>query len=510
MRNRLRAGRAALALAAVALAVLGGVVPARAIGALQINNLSSLGTQGEIRARSVFQDGTGATRLQTGVPADPRTNPNRTIGDAVAAAPFNTGGPRFLGNNPFAGDGHTHYHAGDTKLLLNDVTGFALGDTILVGSPNCNFAFRSLNCKSSVPFANEQPYGQVVHVVGGAIGQVGPGLLEISPGLTGAPQCEIDYGFGPCAMIEGVQVAKTPTVYQGQQLRIDIGHAALVNGSPNPVAVTADFVPPQGSNDPSYPRRPLTLNRDTAATSAILSNTCPCGSGFFSFYVPKEIFVTQTIGNTFNVDLGHTWYQIIVTARDTVTGDIRADGVLRLKPNAVAITEFAPDRDPIEVTSAVNLRGRLRDNTSAAALTRLPVEDVIVDVVLTKPSGMQSVYQTTSCVDTDPGPADRCGSDPFGAPGQNGHGAFQIRVGGLQGLFVGIPGIGQSTLNCSGQVILSQPSTYPRLLNVPGCALAPVLSTTDTLEPGTYDVLATLRGFAPPVARATTFDVVLF
>lgn len=508
MKNRLRSIRAALALSAVAITVLGGVLPAHAIGALTHNNLSFLGTQGEIRARSIFQDGTGASVLQTGVPTDSRTNPNRTVGDAVAAAPFNTGGPRFLGNNPFSGDGHTHYHAGDTKLLLNDVTGFALGDTILVGSPNCNFAFRSLNCKSSVPFANEQPYGQVVHVVGGDIGQVGPGILETTP-LTGQPQCATDYAFGPCAMIEGVQVAKTPTVYQGQQLRIDIGHAALVNGSANPVAITADFIPPQGSNDPSYPRRPLTLNRDTTATSAIISNTCPCGSGFFSFYVPKEIFVTQTIGNTFNVDLGHTWYQIIVTARNTVTGAVVADGVLRIKPNTVAITAFAPDKDPIEVTEAVNLRGRLNDNTSAAALALRPVEDVIVDVVVTKPSGVQSTYQTTSCVDTDPGPADRCGSDPFGT-NPHGHGAFQIRVGGLQGLFLGIPGIGQSTLNCSGQVILANPATYSRLLNVPGCALAPVLSAIDTLEPGTYDALATLRGFNPPVARATTFDVVLF
>ena len=508
MRNRFRAVRTALALAAVALAILGDVVPARAIGALQLNNLSSLGTQGLIRARSIFQDGTGASVLQTGVPTDSRTNPNRTIGDAVAVAPFNTPGPRFLGNNPFAGDGHTHYHGSDTRLLLNDVTGFALGDTILVGSPNCNFAFRSLNCKTSFPAANEQPYGQVVHVVGGDIGQVGPGILDVTP-LTNNPQCTLDYGFGACAIVEGVQVAKTPTVYQGQQLRIDIAHADLLNGGLNPVAVTADFIPPQGSNDPSYPRRPLTLNRETTATSAIVSNTCPCGSGFFSFYVPKEIFVTQTIGNTFSVDLGHTWYQIIVTARDTVTGAVQSDGVLRLKPNPVAITEFSPDRDPIEVTTAVNLRGRLRDNSSAAGLTRLPVEDVIVDVVITKPSGVQSTYQTTSCVDTDPGPADRCGSDPFGSQ-PHGHGAFQIRVGGLQGLFVGIPGIGQSTLNCSGQVILSNPSTYPRILNVPGCALAPILSTLDTLEPGTYDALATLRGFNPPVARSTTFDVVLF
>lgn len=509
MGKRLRSVRAALALCAVTLAVLGGVVPARAIGALQVNNLSSLGTQGEIRARSIFQDGTGASVLQTGVPTDPRTNPNRTIGDAVAVAPFNTPGPRFLGNNPFAGDGHTHYHAGDTQLFVNDVTGFALGDTLLVGSPNCNFAFRSLNCKSSVPPANEQPYGQIVHVVGGDIGQIGSGLLQITPPLTGAPQCATDYAFGPCAMIEGVQVTKTPTVYQGQQLRIDIAHAALVNGSANPVAVTADFVPPQGSNDPSYPRRPLTLNRDTASTSAIVSNVCPCGSGFFSFYVPKEIFVTQTIGNTFNTELGHTWYQIIVTARDTVTNTVRADGVLRFKPNPVAITEFSPHRDPIEVTEAVDLRGRLRDNSSAAGLTRLPVEDVIVDVVVTKPSGVQSAYQTTSCVDTDPGPNDRCGSDPFGTQ-PHGHGAFQIRVGGLQGLFIGIPGIGQSTLNCSGQVILANPSTYSRLLNVPGCVIAPILSALDTLEPGTYDALATLRGFNPPVARATTFDVVLF
>lgn len=508
MKNRFRTLKAALALAAVGVGIIGSVVPAHAIGALTVNNLSFLGTQGLVRARATFNDGTGATVLQQGVPTQPATNPNRTIGDNVLPMTFNTPGLRTLGNNPFAGDGHTHYHAGNTQLLVDDVSAFALGDTVLVGSPYCNFAFRALNCKAGVPAANEQPLGQVVHVVGGDIGQSGPGLLEISPGLTANPQCAIVGGFGPCALIEGSRVTKMPTVYQGQQLRIDVGHADLLYGSPNPVAVTADFIPPQGSNDPSYPRRPLTLNRDTGLTSAIVSNTCPCGSGFFSFYIPKEIMVTQTIGNTFNVDLGHTWYTIVVTARDTVTNQVRADGVLRFKPNAVAITQFEPDQQTIEVTQAVNLRGRLRDNTSAAALTRLPVEDVIVDVVVTKPSGVQSSYQTTSCVDTDPGTADRCGSDPFQT--SNGHGTFQVRVGGLQGLFVGIPNVPSSTLNCSGQVKPLQPNTYPALLNVPGCALAPVLSAMDTLEIGTYDALATLRGYNPPVARSTTFDVTLF
>ena len=142
MRIRFRAVGAALALGAVAISVLGVAAPARASAAMQFNNLSSLGTQGEIRARSVFQDGTGATVLQAGVPTDPKTNPNRTIGDAVAAVAtpaLNTPGPRLLGNNPFAGDGHTHYHAGDTRLLINDVTGFAPP----LSSDACGMSIRS-------------------------------------------------------------------------------------------------------------------------------------------------------------------------------------------------------------------------------------------------------------------------------------------------------------------------------------------------------------------------------
>lgn len=498
MRKRRSMVRASLALAATGFAVIGGVVPASAGAAVQ-NTLSQLGTQGLIRARSVFQDATGATVLQQGVPTQSSTNPNRTVGDNVAKAPFDQPGPRFLGNNPFAGDGHTHYHGGDWRILINDTRNFVVGDTILIGSPYCNFQVRSLNC------AGEQPSGQVVHIVGGDLGNAFGGVVEITPPLTTIPECQTLYG--PCAVLEGVQVAKTPTVYQGQQLRVDIAHSDLLWGGPNPVAVTADFIPPQGSNDPSYPRRPLTLNRETGATSAIVSSACPCGGGFFSFYIPKEIFVTATIGSTFNTGLGHTWYTIVVKAVDTVTGTVRSDGVLRFKPNRVAIVDFAPSKTDIFPTESVDLRGKLRDNSSAAGLTRLPVEDVIVDVTVTKPGGRTSSYQTTSCVDTDPTPVDRCGSSVFST--ENGHGGFQIRYGGAQGLFVGVPNIPSSTLNCSGQVILTQPNTYPNLLNVPGCASAAALSTVDTLNPGTYSVLATLRGFNPAVAASTTFDVIL-
>lgn len=479
---------AAGTLAASGLAVLVAVAPAQAV--LSQNNLSLQGTLGRVRARPVLQSRQNPppppantnTILQQGDPNSVATNPNRTVADDVIPMPFATAGLplRILGSNPFAGDGHTHYHAGDTQILLNDTTGFEVGDTIAIGSPYCNFAFLETNCKRTFPATNEQPLGQVGHVAA-----INGGLITLATGLTGNPACFTAL-YGPCALVEGVRVAKLPVQYQGQQFRVDIPHVDVVNGSPNDVVVTVDFLPPQGSNNPAFPTRPLAISRDFPNDlDQGVDNGCGgvgppppggCGAGFVSFYIPKEITGTATIGNTFSVDLGHTWYTLIVRARDAVTPSIvRADGVFRFKLNPVAITQFSPDNDPIFPGEVVNLRGRLRDNSSPAALASRPAEDVIVDVSVERPDTLESSYQTTSCVNTDhfqTAAADNCSTSPFGGPG-NGHGAFQIRVGGLSF----------------------------------GSGLGGILTVLDNLEPGTYQATASLRGYNPLVTASTTYDV---
>ena len=515
--------RPLLALTAFAamIAVTGGVMPA---GAVAHNNLSFPGTSGKIRVHSVYQDRTGLTAQQRGDQNDASTNPNRTVGD-VPALPTNiytspcipapsdclrTLGINDPAVNPSAADGHAHYHTGDLSVIVNEVAGFKKGDTVMIGSPYCNFAFLGNTCKKFIPgfgIVNEQPGGQVATVVGGDVapGDHGVGVLELGgAGLTNTV-CPTPAPLAPCSALEGTQIYKLSTLYQGQQMRVDISHTDLLDCdillttcSPNDVAVTADFLPPQGSHDTSFPRRPLALNRDNpnGPFSAVVDDLCgptPCGAGYFSFYIPKDITGTATIGSTFNVETTDTWYTVEVTARDVTDGHIVADGVVRFKLNPSSIVDLKaenptrPGSSDFFPTESVEITGAVRDNSSAAALYR-PVEDVVVDVDVTNPGGGTSSYQVTSCADTDPTSADVCGGNIFRSQ-PNGHGKFLVTYGGPNGLFVDFDPM---TLTCNGGI---------------ACPLDVLFGMLDTFDTGTYDVLATLRGYSPSVSASTTFDV---
>lgn len=519
--------RPLLALTALAamIAVTGGVVPASAVSH---NNLSFPGTTGKIRVHSVFQDRTGVTVQQRGDQNDATTNPNRTVGDVPSnpsniytspCTPAPTDCLRTLGVNdpavnPSASDGHAHYHTGDTKIIVNEVAGFRKGDSVMIGSPYCNHAFLGMTCKKFVPgfgIVDEQPTGEVVQVTGGdvAIGDHGVGVLELSgAGLTN-DVCPTPAPLAPCAHLEGTQIYKLSTLYSGQQMRVDIPHVDLLDCdillttcSPNDVTVTADFIPPQGSHDPSFPRRPLALNRDipNGPFAAEVPATCgptPCGAGYFSFYIPKEITGTATIGNTFNVNKTDTWYTVEVKAVDSTDGHIVADGVVRFKLTPATINDLKaenptrPGASDFFPTESVEITGAVRDNSSAAALYR-PVEDVIVDVDVTNPGGGTSSYQVTSCVDTDPTAGDVCGGNVFRSQ-PNQHGRFLVTYGGPNGLYLAF---NPETATCNGGLF--------------GCVPQVIGGMMDTFDTGTYDVLATLRGYNPTVSASTTFDVAIF
>jgi len=518
--------RPLLALTALAamIAVTGTVVPA---GAVAHNNLSFPGTSGKIRVHSIFQDRTGATLQQKGDQNDATTNPNRTVGD-VPLNPSNesntpcTPAPadclRTLGVNdpavnPSASDGHAHYHTGDTSIIVNEVAGFKKGDSVMIGSPYCNFAFLGLTCKKFIPgfgIVDEQPTGEIVTVVGGNVapGDHGVGVLELGgAGLTN-DVCPTPAPLAPCAHLEGTQLTKLPTLYQGQQMRVDIPHVDLLDCdillttcNPNDVVVTADFTPPQGSHDPSFPSRPLALNRDDAngPFAALVFAACgpaPCGSGYFSFYIPKEITGNATIGSTFNVNKTDTWYTVEVKALDATDGHVVADGVVRFKLNPASIVDLKaenPRRPGVSTffpTESVEITGAVRDNSSPASLYR-PVEDVIVDVDVTRPDGSTTRYPVTSCVDTDPTPGDVCGGNIFRSQ-PNGHGKFLVTFGGPSGLFLAL---NPQTATCNSGI---------------ECPFVVVGSMLDTFDTGTYDVLATLRNYDPVVSAPTTFDVAIF
>lgn len=532
--------RPLLALACLAALIASmAVVPAQAV---VHNNLSMSGTTGRIRVRPIFQERTGATQLQRGDQRNVVTNPNRTVGDVpeVKGGQF----PSFCDPapadclrliapndptvNPSAADGHAHYHTGDKFLIVNEVAGFRRGDTIRIGSAYCNFPTLGPTCKKFIPgfgLVDEQPLGEDAHVVGGDTnpGDRGVGVLELRDGLANTV-CPTASLYGPCAYEAGTVVAKLPTLYQGQQFRVDINHTDLldcdttafppISCNPNDVAVSATFLPPQGSHDPSFPSRPLALNRDNpnGPFAAVVPAACgpaSCGAGHFSFYIPKEITGTATIGRGFNVNTPDTWYTVEVTARDTITNAIVADGVVRFKLNTVAIFDLkaenpqSPGDNTFFPTESVEITGGLRDNTSAPAFAGRPVEDVIADVTVTRPDGSTASYEVTSCVDTDPTPADQCGGNIFRSQ-PDGHGKFMVTFGGPQGVFVntGIPGIitttGPKSTTCNDE------QTF---IIIP--CVGALFTMTDTLDTGTYDVEVSLRGYIPEVTATTTFDVIL-
>jgi hypothetical protein len=172
--------------------------------------------------------------------------------------------------------------------------------------------------------------------------------------------------------------------------------------------------------------------------------------------------------------------------------------VVRFKLNPASIVDLKaenPRRPGVSTffpTESVEITGAVRDNSSPAALYR-PVEDVVVDVDVTKPDGSTSSYQVTSCVDTDPTPSDVCGGNIFRSQ-PNGHGKFLVTFGGPSGLFIDDDDLDDTTCNAGAF----------------GCLGTVISGMLDTFDTGTYDVLATLRGYNPSVSASTTFDVAIF
>lgn len=440
-------------------------------------HLTIEGDLSSIRLNPVVQVTTGETVELRGAPNRPLTNPNRTVGDVDFDAPA-CGGidpecarilmPNLSVFNDSVSDGHTHYHAGDRFLMVNEVFGFSPGDTIMIGSPSCDFMKLGLQCRKWVTgygYVNEQPSGETAVVKSGQPFGQGEGIIELTEPL------RRDH-------TESEPIAKLATAYPGQQLRIDIPAKAIYTDED--LNVRADFIPPQGSRDPTYPRRPLTISRESLETEQAVGGK----GGVISFYVPREVMYTQTIGHTFDITSSDTWYSVVVSGR-TAAGRLAAYGVFRFKVNPVTIASLDVDYPTAFPMQAVTITGSVRD---ALALDR-PADDIQVGVVVTKPSGSKS-YRLHSCYDHDPSDNDSCGGgeDDVFASQPIHHGDFQARIGGPQGLYVDPSKPMDATCNR-------------------GCD--PLGSMSDTRSTGTYIVTATTYRITPGSTRETSFDVVL-
>lgn len=453
-------------------------VPAPAAGVV-VNELSAPGTSGLIRVVAIAADKKGVYRTQHGDPNDPAQDPARTVGDvpriedggpgcsaAATSDCFRTLATNEAAVNPSAADGHAHYHAGDTAIVVSDVSLFRTGDTITIGTTTCNMARLGMTCERYLPgfgMVREQPTGEIVAIEGGDIGPGahGPGVLRLSHPLA--------FDHGP-----GEQVVKLPTVYPGQDMRVDVPNGALLIGAAAPLHVRATFVPPQGSRFPWDPdfRRPLAKTGSKTVFEQIVHGP----DGVTSFWLPREITSTTTTGRTFSIDGTDSWYTVEIVARDGA-GRVVQDGVLRFKTNPLAIPFVDADPQRVFPGNAVQIAGRVRDGFSAATLARR-VEDIDVSVVVQKPRGSQS-FKASSCYDSEPSADDICGGDALGAT-PNMHGNFVVRMGG-------------SRCNEENLGICMRGDVYGRM--------------GDTQDRGTYTVTATVRGVTPAVRATTTFRV---
>ncbi|HVL90050.1 MAG TPA: hypothetical protein VM841_07435 [Actinomycetota bacterium] len=473
---RLRA--VALLLALAGLPALAPLAPASAAG-ITVGGLSEPGTSGAIRVLSIAADKRGVYRPQTGDPNDRSQDPSRTVGDVPSIGDGGPGCAPVISTDCFrslavneasvnasATDGHAHYHAGDTSIVVTEVKHFRAGDTIMIGSPHCNYARLGLTCERYLPgfgMVREQPTGEIVAIEGGDVGPSvhGPGVLRLSHPLA--------FDHRP-----GEQVVKLPTVYPGHDLRIDVPNAALLGSHPPPLHVRATFIPPQGSRIPwdAGFRRPLAR----ATSKTVFEQIVHGPDGTTSFWMPREITYTTTAGRTFSIDTEDSWYTIEIVARDG-GGRVVQDGVARFKTNPLAIPFMTTDPQRVFPGNAVQITGWVRDGFSPATMSRR-VEDIDVNVVVTKPRGSQS-FKASSCYDSEPGPDDICGGDPFGAT-PNQHGNFNVRMGGTR-------------CNEENLGICMRGNIYDRM--------------GDTQDRGTYTVTATVRGVTPAVRAVTTFRV---
>lgn len=476
----LRRGLVAMLLALAGLPAAAPTSPAVAAGGIVVGNLSAPGTSGAIRVVAVAADKTGRYHTQTGDPSDAAQNPSRTVGDVPRVE---DGGPgcapaqpatdcfRTLAiNDPTvnasAGDGTGLYRAGDTAIIVTDTKMFRPGDTIMIGSPHCNYARLGMTCERYLPgfgMIREQPTGEVVAVEGGDLGPgaFGPGVLRLSHPLT--------FDHHP-----GEQVVKLPTVYPGQDMRVDVPNRVLLGSHPAPLRVRATFIPPHGSRFPwdADFRRPLAA----AYSKTVFEQIVHGPDGTTSFWLPREITYTTTVGRAFSIDSDDSWYTIEIVARDGA-GRVVQDGIVRFKTNPLAIPFMTADPQRVFPGNAVQITGWVRDAFSPATMSRR-VEDIDVNVVVSKPRGSQS-FKASSCYDSEPGPDDICGGDVFGSTPDN-HGNFNVRMGGTR-------------CNEENLGICMRGNIYDRM--------------GDTQDRGTYTVNATVRGVTPAVRGTTTFRV---
>lgn len=480
MQRRPATHRAALLTMAL-IAGLMAATPSRGEGGRDLTPPDALG---DVRIRPVALQPDGSVAPLKGDPKFSFTNPNRTVGDVEPPPPLGNGAActdpskpddcaRTLAVNdpalnPSAGDSHTHYHAGDRWILVNEVHSFDKGDTIMIGSPSCNFIVLGPTCRKYRPgfgFQSQQPTGEVAHVIGGDAGKglTGPGALLLRDGLRN------DHA-------EGTRVVKLPTAYTGQQLQVVIPHRFLLVGTSGPVTVTATLIAPDGSHDPSAYRFRLPVDHTHPDRYERIVSS-PAGDA--TFFIPRTMTRTATIGRGFDLATPDTWYAVVIEALDPL-GTPVASGVARFKLNPVTMRDLRIDRTRTYPTYPVAIFGALRD---ATALAR-PVEDAAVEVMVTKPDGTTKGFYANSCTDNDPSALTVCGGDEVGYDRRH-YGEFKIHVGGARGLQFGGGGFG-----------VCRP-----------CAERNVGSAMDTSQQGTYRAIVSVFGVTPFVGGPVQWEV---
>jgi hypothetical protein len=557
MKYRAALKRPLLALGASIAVLVAGMMPGA--WAVEVNNLSQPGTTGDIRVRPItFGNNPNGYHYNIG-DGSPKQNPNRTVGDVpvVAANACTSVAPgqdcfRVLGvNGPFqpAWDGHTHYHPGQTKVVVNERKFFQKGDTILIGSQYCNHAFLGYTCKRVVDgvLFDEQPVGEVNYIVAGVgTGIVGPGVIDLAfPMLAHAKDINgIDIAF-----TEGTQVTKLPTVYPGQLLRVEVSGEDLRNGfdftqdnfgpgdscstteiPPVPgcgdgipdyfgVDVTAEMIPPGCDPGDEDCRRLLSHKGNPQTVQDFHQFVVPADSSIHGWTVPQAVSGVGTIGRSYDSNTPDTWYTVEVIAHLVDQGgfireQIVSDGLLRWKPNSIDfdILDCANDgiggaddddlcaRPKTQIPGGrVDIRGRVVDNSNFAARDRR-VENVIVRTVVTDPDGGRTVLRSNTCFDTDGDASntqDNCSSRfPTKPKSENHHGEFQATVGAGQCIN---PALFDFDLN-QLFTMCSNP------LSAIGEDLGHLFETFTT---GTYTAEATYENVSPNDLADTTFDIVL-
>jgi hypothetical protein len=469
-------------------ASLAGIAPSHAqVPGVTLNNLTPFGVNalGSIRVKPVAVVGSGLQPL-TG-DGSVKQNPNRVLGDVATDCPGVD--CRLLGfNGSFqpAWDAHTHYHAGNTRIRITIGAAFLKGDTILIGSPNCNYPFQGLAC------GTEQAQGEVDYIT--AITPEGGGSIIADLAFPLA----IDHD-------QGVRVTKYSTPYPGQMLRVEVPDTALNGAGAATVNARAFLLPPGGDpadEDDYYVLPPIPNVCPTLLCEHLVPNTA---TGTSYFYVDKTLTALFNVGRTFVANTGDDWYSVLIVADKAAFPNNRvADGYWRFKLNPYSFGSIDCDGNGLfESTecvspavafpgTSVSIAGRLVDNSSIAARDR-NVESVIVDVTITKPGGDTFIKTDTTCWDSNPSTtSDTCGRRPiFGGPTTAHHGEFFVTIGALQCLNLG----GATPGTCAGSPV--------------NWVLADLGHITETIETGTYLVQARPRIVLPIFTLDTQFDVSL-